>query len=113
MTMRTFPLTRVFFGAGPLPLQKHRLETLAVLLQGGAEPNLHASGTGNTHLHLAVRSERAGGLSRTALHLAITSGTAHAEELILVYGADRPFARRQEWQHRHSARHQGSSQDDG
>lgn len=47
-----FPLTRVFFGAVSLPLQKHRLEALAVLLQGGAEPNLHASGTGNTPLHL-------------------------------------------------------------
>lgn len=49
------PLTKVFFGAGSLPLEKYRLEALAVLLQGGAEPNLHASGTGNTPLHLAVR----------------------------------------------------------
>lgn len=52
-----FPLTKVFFGAGSLPLEKHRLEALAVLLQGGAEPNLHASGTGNTPLHLAVRRQ--------------------------------------------------------
>lgn len=52
-----FPLTKVFFGAGSLPLEKHRLEALAVLLQGGAEPNIHASGTGNTPLHLAVRRQ--------------------------------------------------------
>lgn len=52
-----FPLTKVFFGAGSLPLEKHRLEALAVLLQGGAGPNLHASGTGNTPLHLAVRRQ--------------------------------------------------------
>lgn len=52
-----FPLTKVFFGAGSLPLEKNRLEALAVLLQGGAEPNLHASGTGNTPLHLAVRRQ--------------------------------------------------------
>lgn len=51
------PLTKVFFGAGSLPLEKHRLEALAVLLQGGAAPNLHASGTGNTPLHLAVRRQ--------------------------------------------------------
>lgn len=51
------PLTKLFFGAGSLPLEKHRLEALAVLLQGGAEPNLHASGTGNTPLHLAVRRQ--------------------------------------------------------
>lgn len=52
-----FPLTKVFFGAGSLPLQEHRIEALTVLLQGGAEPNLHASGTGNTPLHLAVRRQ--------------------------------------------------------
>lgn len=52
-----FPLTKIFFGAGSLPLGKHRLEALAVLLQGAAEPNLHASGTGNTPLHLAVRRQ--------------------------------------------------------
>ncbi|KAI3398326.1 hypothetical protein diail_9549 [Diaporthe ilicicola] len=52
-----FPLTKVFFGASSLPLEKHRLEALAVLLQGGAEPNTHASGTGNTPLHLAVRRQ--------------------------------------------------------
>ncbi|KAL1853276.1 hypothetical protein Daus18300_011844 [Diaporthe australafricana] len=52
-----FPLTKVFFGAGSLPLEKNRLEALAVLLRGGAEPNLHASGTGNTPLHLAVRRQ--------------------------------------------------------
>lgn len=52
-----FPLTKVFFGAGSLPLEKYRLEALAVLLQGGAEPNLHASGTGNTPLHLAARRQ--------------------------------------------------------
>lgn len=140
-----FPLTKVFFGAGSLQLQKHRLEALAVHLQGGDEPNLHASSTDNTPLHLAPRrqdkwavamllhrgadinaknsasatplqmtanqfrgdlshdhaqvlslllqanaliDERAGGLRRTALHLASTSGTAHAVELLLDYGAD-------------------------
>ena len=50
-----FPLTKVFFGAGSLPLEKHRLEALAVLLQGGAESNLYVFGIGNTPLHLAVR----------------------------------------------------------
>lgn len=48
-------LTKLFAGADSRPLEKHRLEALALLLHSGVAVNQHAPGTGNTPLHLAVR----------------------------------------------------------
>ncbi|PSR81515.1 ankyrin repeat-containing domain protein, partial [Coniella lustricola] len=48
-------LTKLFSGEDSWPLERHRLEALALLLQGGVQVNYQAPGTGNTPLHLAVR----------------------------------------------------------
>ncbi|KAI1459335.1 hypothetical protein F4805DRAFT_421190 [Annulohypoxylon moriforme] len=51
------PLTMLFHGSDTLPLEKHRLEALAVLLKADARVNFQLAGTGNTPLHLAVRRQ--------------------------------------------------------
>ncbi|KAF6809739.1 dual specificity mitogen-activated protein kinase kinase 1 [Colletotrichum plurivorum] len=51
------PLTKLLTGNDSLPLGRHRLAALAILLQGGAEVGSAQPGTGNTPLHLAVRRQ--------------------------------------------------------
>lgn len=52
-----YPLTKLFSGTGSLPLEKHRLEALAILLKADTRVNVKAIGSGNSPLHLAVRRQ--------------------------------------------------------
>ncbi|KAK8078707.1 ankyrin [Apiospora phragmitis] len=53
------PLTLLFYGDDSLPLDTHRRQALAILLNAGAGVNFALLGTGDTPLHLAVRRQDA------------------------------------------------------